>query len=58
MSKLKLSLLGALVVIAALLAYVFIPTHVRLGSKITNQEVGEKLSLSRLQGDLDQAARW
>ncbi|KGY06952.1 hypothetical protein [Vibrio sinaloensis] len=45
MSKLKLSLLGALVTIAALLAYAFIPTHVRLGSEITNQQVGENYRL-------------
>lgn len=45
MSKLKLSLGMVGVAVALLLAYVFIPTHVRLGSEILNQPVGEGFQL-------------
>lgn len=45
MSTFKLSLSGLVVAIAALLAYVFIPTHVRLGAEITNQTIGENYRL-------------
>lgn len=45
MSKLKLSILGIIVAIAAIMAYVFIPTHVRLGTQITDQAVGSDYKL-------------
>ncbi|WP_117233056.1 hypothetical protein [Vibrio maerlii] len=41
MSKLKLSILTLLLVAAAGLAYVFIPTHVRLSSEILNKSIGD-----------------
>lgn len=45
MSKVKLSILGFIAVLGALMAYVFIPTHVRLGPEITNQPVGDSYKL-------------
>lgn len=45
MSKLKISLGVALVTVALVLAWVFIPTHVRLSSEILNQPVGEGFKL-------------
>tara|TARA_Y100001960_G_C14763361_1_gene875415 strand:+ start:1675 stop:2076 length:402 start_codon:yes stop_codon:yes gene_type:complete len=45
MSKLKLSIFGTIVAVAAIMAYVFIPTHVRLGTQITEQAVGNDYKL-------------
>lgn len=43
MSKLTLSLLSVTTLIAAVLAYVFIPTHTRLGGQVVDKPVGETL---------------
>lgn len=45
MSKIKTTLILLLVLVAALLAYVFIPTHVRLGSEIINQPLNDQYTL-------------
>lgn len=43
MSKFKLSFLSIVVLVAAVFAYVFVPTHTRLGSEVINKPVGEQL---------------
>ena len=45
MSKLKLSFGLVVLAVTLVLAWVFIPTHVRLGSEILNQPVGEGFQL-------------
>ncbi|NOI27775.1 hypothetical protein [Vibrio coralliilyticus] len=45
MSKVKLSLLTLIAALGLLLAYVFIPTHVRLGQEIINQPIGDGFQL-------------
>ena len=45
MSKLKLSFLVIIVAVAALLTYVFVPTHVRLGSEVLNKPINEQYTL-------------
>ncbi len=45
MSKIKTTLILLSVLIAALLAYVFIPTHVRLGSEVINQPINDQYTL-------------
>ena len=41
MSKAKLSFLSVIVALGVLLAYAFIPTHVRLGQEVINQPIGD-----------------
>ncbi|MCZ4292653.1 hypothetical protein [Vibrio sinaloensis] len=45
MSKVKLSLSILIITIALVLAWVFIPTHVRLGNEILNQSIGDGYKL-------------
>lgn len=43
MSKIKLSILSLFTITALILAWLFIPTHTRLGSEITNSNVADAL---------------
>lgn len=45
MSKLKLPVALLIIAVCALLAYVFIPTHVRLGSEIINKPLNDHYRL-------------
>ncbi|WP_306439761.1 hypothetical protein [Vibrio japonicus] len=45
MSKLKLSIALLIIAVCALFAYVFIPTHVRLGSEIINKPINDQYRL-------------
>ena len=45
MSKAKLSFLSVIVALGVLLAYAFIPTHVRLGQEVINQPIGDGFQL-------------